>query len=109
ERVDRLGPEDPAPPDGFPLRLRRILCGEHLGMPPEEVPDDPDELFAVLGSAADRLGEWYASSADERARGLRHVVERAQARRRYLPHARSSARQRIADHAAALQERALEV
>jgi len=104
DRVEALGPDDPAPADGFPLRLRRTLCAEHLGIAPEDVPDDPDELFEVLGASADRLDEWYRTHADERARGLRRVAERIQSRRRYLPHARRSARNRMADRAAALQD-----
>lgn len=109
ERVDGLRADDPAPSDAFPLRLRRLLCAEHLGVEPGEVPDDPDELFAALGAAADRLDEWYASHADERARGLRRVAERLQSRRRHLPHSRRSARQRTADRAAAWRDRAIEV
>ena len=106
ERTDGLGPHDPVPADGFPLRLRRMLCGEHLGIPAEEVPDDPDELFAALTEAADRLDEWYATSAADRARGLRRVAERVRDRRRYLPRARRSARERVAADAAAWQDRA---
>ncbi|HHU11342.1 MAG TPA: phospholipase [Intrasporangiaceae bacterium] len=106
ERTDGLGPDDPVPADGFPLRLRRMLCGEHLGIPADEVPDDPDELFTALKEAADRLDEWYATSAAERARGLRRVAERVCDRRRYLPRARRSARERVAADAASWQERA---
>ena len=42
----------------------------------------------------------------DRARGLRRVAERVRDRRRYLPRARRSARERVAADAAAWQDRA---
>ena len=106
ERVGGLKSDEAAPADAFPLRLRRLLCAEHLGVSAEDVPDDPDDLFAALGAAADDLDEWYASSAAARARGLRRVAEMLQSRRRHLPYGRRSARRRVADTASAWQERA---
>ena len=109
DRLDGLGDDEPAPRDAVPLRLRRQLCAEHLGVPEDEVPDDPLELFDLLVSSAERLDDWFDASAPEVSSGVRKVVDRARQRRRYLPPARARARQRVASHATAWQERAAEL
>ncbi|HYN65877.1 MAG TPA: phospholipase D-like domain-containing protein [Ornithinibacter sp.] len=60
-----------APRDSFVLRVRRELVAEHLGVAAEDVPDDPDEVWDLMASAADALDEWYAGGL--RARGRRHL------------------------------------
>lgn len=97
------------PADSFPLRLRRVLCAEHLGIPEEEVPDDPHELFDLLVASADALDEWYAASGLPQHDGLRGRVDRARARvgarRRHLPITQRRARFRVAREAAEWLER----
>jgi phosphatidylserine/phosphatidylglycerophosphate/cardiolipin synthase-like enzyme len=58
----------PAPSDAFALRLRRELVGEHLGVDPDEVPDDPDEVWRLMGAAADALDEYYGGAGPDRGR-----------------------------------------
>ena len=65
---DRAGS---APRDAFALRLRRELVGEHVGLDPDDVPDDHDALWDLMASRATALDEWYA--AGSRPRGRRHV------------------------------------
>ncbi|MGL5817004.1 MAG: phospholipase D family protein [Phycicoccus sp.] len=65
-----------APRDAFPLRLRRELVGEHLGIPADEVPDDPDELWDAMAAAADALDAWYAGAVDPVGRGVRPRLPR---------------------------------
>ena len=60
-----------APRDAFALRLRRELVGEHLGVDPDEVPDDPDEIWDLMGAAADALDAYYGDG--EPGRGRVHV------------------------------------
>ena len=63
--------EAPSPGDSFALRLRRELVAEHLGVSPEDVPDDPDEVWDRMASAATALDDWYAGGAAPR--GRRHL------------------------------------
>jgi phosphatidylserine/phosphatidylglycerophosphate/cardiolipin synthase-like enzyme len=105
DRVDALADDEPGPPDGFPLRLRRMLCAEHLGLPEEEVPDDPDELFELLVGSAAALDEWYAVGAAPQPEGVRRVVAKVKGRRRHTPWTRKRARGRAAGAAAAWLER----
>ena len=65
------GRDQPAPRDSFALRLRRELVGEHTGIHPDDVPDDPDELWDLMAQTATALDEWYAAGAGPR--GRRHV------------------------------------
>ncbi|WP_392543321.1 phospholipase D family protein [Oryzobacter telluris] len=57
--------------DTFALRLRRELVGEHLGVEPDDVPDDPDEVWDLMAACAERLDSWYAAGSPPR--GRRHV------------------------------------
>ncbi|HSF97222.1 MAG TPA: phospholipase D-like domain-containing protein [Ornithinibacter sp.] len=63
--------DEPAPRDSFARRLRRELVGEHTGIHPDDVPDDPDELWDLMAQTATALDEWYAAGAAPR--GRRHV------------------------------------
>jgi phosphatidylserine/phosphatidylglycerophosphate/cardiolipin synthase-like enzyme len=65
------GRDEPAPVDSFARRLRRELVGEHTGIHPDDVPDDPDELWDLMAERAAALDEWYAAGA--RPRGRRHL------------------------------------
>ena len=65
------GRDRPAPRDSFALRVRRELVGEHLGVHPDDVPDDPDEVWDLMAAAADALDGWYAGG--QPPRGRRHV------------------------------------
>jgi phosphatidylserine/phosphatidylglycerophosphate/cardiolipin synthase-like enzyme len=103
DRLDDLGEDDPAPADAFPLRLRRTLCAEHLGVPESEVPDDPDELFEALIASAERLDEWYASGAGGPRGRLRRFVTSPPIPRRL---GRGRARRRTATEATSGHERA---
>ena len=104
DRVDELDEDAPSPVDAFPLRLRRMLCAEHLGVPENEVPDDPDELFEALRTAAHDLEDWYAAGSDERSSVLHRLTRSRHGRRRFRT--RASARRRAARTATARQERA---
>lgn len=64
---DRVGA---APADAFALRIRRELVAEHLGIQPDAVPDDPDELWDHMAASATALDEWYAGGAGPRRRHL---------------------------------------
>lgn len=64
------------PRDAFALRLRRELVGEHLGVDPDDVPDDPDELWDAMAATATALDDWYAAGAGPRGR---HHVPRPKA------------------------------
>jgi phosphatidylserine/phosphatidylglycerophosphate/cardiolipin synthase-like enzyme len=63
--------DSPAPHDAFALRVRRELVAEHLGVAPEDVPDDPDAVWDLMADAATALDEWYAGGAGPR--GRRHL------------------------------------
>lgn len=58
----------PASRDGFPLRLRRELVGEHVGLDPDDVPDDPDQLWDLMARTADALDAWYGDAGPPRGR-----------------------------------------
>ena len=54
----------PAPRDSFALRVRRELVAEHLGIEPDDVPDDPDEVWDLHGGRGRRRSTtWYAGGA----------------------------------------------
>jgi len=63
--------DDAVPPDAFAPRLRRELVGEHVGWHPDDVPDDPDEVWDLMASSATALDAWYA--AGPRPRHRHHV------------------------------------
>ncbi|MFQ6172143.1 phospholipase D family protein [Oryzobacter sp. R7] len=65
------GEREDVPRDAFARRLRRELVGEHLGVDPDDVPDDPDEVWDLMATCADRLDQWY--SAGSPPRGHHHV------------------------------------
>ncbi len=62
------GADDDVPRDAFTLRLRRELVGEHVGIDPDEVPDDPDRVWDLMGEAADALDAWYGDAGPSRGR-----------------------------------------
>lgn len=86
ERDDGVGP---APDDAFPVVLRRTLVAEHLGCRPQDVPEDPHDLFDALVASARALDDWSAARAPGRRR-LRDVAERLDARTRRRSGRRSS-------------------
>lgn len=104
DRLEGLGADDPAPSDAFPLRLRRTLCAEHLGVAEDEVPDDPNELFEALVASAARLDAWYAAGAGEAGGRLARVRRAARVPRRMSP---GRARRRVVGSALTHQERSL--
>ncbi len=59
---------DADPAQRFPLRLRRELVGEHVGLDPDDVPDDPAELWDLMGRTADALDAWYGDAGPSRGR-----------------------------------------
>ncbi|MFL6150997.1 MAG: phospholipase D family protein [Ornithinibacter sp.] len=61
----------PVPRDSFALRVRRELVAEHVGIHPDDVPDDPDAVWDLMAAAATALDEWYA--AGHGPRGRRHL------------------------------------
>ncbi|PUA82642.1 phospholipase D family protein [Nocardioides currus] len=73
--VDERGDlDDPAPADSFPRVLLRTLVAEHLGCEPDDVPEDPHELFDAMVACADALDEWYAGGAPDRLTGIRGLL-----------------------------------
>jgi phosphatidylserine/phosphatidylglycerophosphate/cardiolipin synthase-like enzyme len=106
QRLEDVGPDEPAPKDAFALRLRRRLCAEHLGIAEDEVPDDPHELFDLMRASATALDEWYAASALPDPSGVGRVVAKVHARHRRLPRSVARGRERVADEAAKWLERA---
>lgn len=106
ERTDGLEDGEDAPRDGFPLRLRRQLCAEHLGIPEDDVPDDPHELFDLLVSSAAAHDDWYAVSAAPDPHGLGKALAKVKARRRHTPWTRRRARDRAATSAGLWLDRA---
>ena len=105
ERTESLATDAPAPDDVFPLRLRRLLCAEHLGIEEDDVPDDPHELFDLLVDSATALDKWYAAGAGDQPRGIRRTVARVHGRRRRTPWSRRRGRDRAARAAADILER----
>ncbi len=61
----------PVPRDSFALRVRRELVAEHVGIHPDDVPDDPDAVWDLMAAAAAALDEWYAAGHGPRSR--RHL------------------------------------
>ncbi|MBZ5741000.1 phospholipase D family protein [Nocardioides mangrovi] len=107
--VDARGDLDgPAPEDSFPRVLLRTLVAEHLGCSPDEVPEDPHELFDAMVACASALDAWYAGDVPDRRTGVRGVLADRRPRRpvpvpvsligRIPGHARR--RRRVLDHAA---------
>ena len=45
--------------------------GEHVGIDPDDVPDDPDAVWDLMAKSAERLDAWYAAGSGPR--GRRHV------------------------------------
>ena len=68
---DRGDLEEAAPSDAFPRVLLRTLVAEHLGCEPDEVPEDPHELFDAMVACADALDEWYDGGDHDRQSGIR--------------------------------------
>lgn len=80
--VDDRGDLDAvAPEDSFPRVLLRTLVAEHLGCHPDDVPEDPHELFDAMVAAADALDEWYAGSTRDRRTGVRGLLAGRRPRR----------------------------
>lgn len=74
---ERGDPDGPAPADAFPRVLLRTLVAEHLGCTPDEVPEDPHELFDTMVASAEALDAWYADGGGSRLRSLaRHLPGR---------------------------------
>ncbi|QKE83576.1 phospholipase D family protein [Arthrobacter sp. NEB 688] len=65
---DRPRGDDGAPRDAFARRLRRELVGEHVGLPADEVPDDPMEVWELMARTADALDAWYGDAGPSRGR-----------------------------------------
>ncbi len=63
--------DTPVPRDSFALRVRRELVAEHLGVQPDDVPDDPDAVWDLMAAAATALDDWYAAGSGPR--GRRHL------------------------------------
>lgn len=68
---DRGDSDDPAPEDSFPRVLLRTLVAEHLGCEPDEVPEDPHELFDAMVACAEALDDWYGGGDRDRRTGVR--------------------------------------
>lgn len=70
--VDERGDlEDAAPNDAFPRVLLRTLVAEHLGCEPDQVPEDPHELFDAMVACADALDGWYDGGSHDERSGIR--------------------------------------
>ncbi|GAA4400031.1 phospholipase D-like domain-containing protein [Fodinibacter luteus] len=65
--------EGSAPRDVFALRIRRELVGEHVGIHPDDVPDDHDELWDLMAASAQALDAWYAGGAAGRRHRRPHL------------------------------------
>lgn len=91
--VDDRGDQDgPAPADAFPRVLLRTLVAEHLGCAPDEVPEDPGELFAAMVDCADALDRWYAGAPDRRHGVRGRISSRLRLPGRTRARARAAAR-----------------
>ena len=64
----------PAPRTPSRATLLRTLVAEHLGCHPDEVPEDPHELFDAMVACADALDEWYAGDGRDRRTGVRGLA-----------------------------------
>jgi phosphatidylserine/phosphatidylglycerophosphate/cardiolipin synthase-like enzyme len=71
---DRGDEESPAPEDAFPRVLLRTLVAEHLGCEPDEVPEDPHELFDAMVASAEALDAWYDGNGRDRQTGVRGLL-----------------------------------
>lgn len=90
--VDARGDLDrAAPEDAFPRVLLRTLVAEHLGCEPDDVPEDPHELFDAMVASADALDRWYDGGSHDRKRGIRGMLK-GRVPHRILPIPRSLAR-----------------
>ncbi|GAB3258442.1 phospholipase D family protein [Nocardioides dilutus] len=70
--VDTRGDVDEAAPeDAFPRVLLRTLVAEHLGCDPDQVPEDPHDLFDAMVACADALDEFYEGGRPDRQSGIR--------------------------------------
>jgi phosphatidylserine/phosphatidylglycerophosphate/cardiolipin synthase-like enzyme len=79
--VDARGDQDQAAPeDSFPRVLLRTLVAEHLGCEPDDVPEDPHELFDAMVACADALDEWYDGGSPDAQSGIRGRL------RSWVPH-----------------------
>lgn len=105
--VDGRGDLDgAAPADSFPRVLLRTLVAEHLDCHPDDVPEDPHELFDAMVACADALDDWYAGGP--RRTGLRgRLTGRLPRRPVPVPHSLSHSipghahrRRRVLDRAA---------
>jgi hypothetical protein len=48
--------------------VRRELVAEHVGLHPDDVPDDPDAVWDLMAAAAAALDEWYSGGHGPRGR-----------------------------------------
>ncbi len=70
--VDARGDlDEAAPEDAFPRVLLRTLVAEHLGCEPDDVPEDPHELFDAMVACAEALDDWYGDGSPDRQSGVR--------------------------------------
>ncbi len=103
ERALDDGDGAPAPPDAFAPTLRRTLVAEHLGIPPEKVPEDPHDLFDAMVASAAALDAWF-DAAPAATRRLRAVADAVDARtRRRSGHRADRARSRALSAARSLE------
>jgi phosphatidylserine/phosphatidylglycerophosphate/cardiolipin synthase-like enzyme len=84
--------DDPAPEDAFPRVLLRTLVAEHLGCEPDDVPEDPHELFDAMVACADALDEWYDGGSHDKQSGIRGRLGRR------LPHRIAPVPRSVASH-----------
>lgn len=91
--VDSRGDlERAAPEDAFPRVLLRTLVAEHLGCEPDDVPEDPHELFDAMVACADALDEWYEGGSHDKQSGIRGFL------RGRVPHRPSPIPRSVAKH-----------
>lgn len=70
--VDARGDlDEAAPADAFPRVLLRTLAAEHLGCEPDDVPEDPHELFDAMVACADALDQFYEGGRPDKQSGIR--------------------------------------
>ena len=62
---DRGDLDQAAPEDAFPRVLLRTLVAEHLGCEPDDVPEDPHELFDAMVACAEALDQWYGDGSPD--------------------------------------------
>ncbi|MFC6342116.1 phospholipase D family protein, partial [Nocardioides hankookensis] len=78
---DRGDLDEPAPADSFPRVLLRTLVAEHLGCEPDQVPEDPHELFDAMVASADALDRWYDGVGLDTLTGVRGRIAGKRPRR----------------------------